>query len=217
MASLPLIDQVQCFYQALVYGIKRLSFYAMSNFLPESKFFDKLLTQLLGESVLVLGHRRPDGDCVGSQVAFTRALLGMGIDARAVNQDSAPRTLKKFIGDTPFLQPNEIEDSEALIITVDCADHARVGEELMNRFPSVLLNIDHHVSNTHYAKNNFVFADASATAEILASHSRPIALSSRTCALPLRFAWRRTSFRSVSARFAAAPFHVRICPFAHSR
>ncbi|MBP52788.1 MAG: DHH family phosphoesterase [Opitutae bacterium] len=140
----------------------------MSNFLPESKFFDKLLTQLLGESVLVLGHRRPDGDCVGSQVAFTRALLGLGIDARAVNQDSAPRILKKFIGNTPFLQPNEIEDSEALIITVDCADHARVGEELMNRFPSVLLNIDHHVSNTHYAKNNFVFADASATAEILA-------------------------------------------------
>jgi phosphoesterase RecJ-like protein len=50
---------------------------------------------------------------------------------------------------------------------VDCADHARVGEILLKRFPKVDLNIDHHVSNTLYGKENFILSDASATGEIL--------------------------------------------------
>ena len=139
----------------------------MSNFLSESNAFGQLLKELVGKSVLVLGHRRPDGDCIGSQVALTRALLKMGVLARAVNCDPAPRTLKKFIGNTPFHQPDEIENSEPFVITVDCADQARVGEELKDRFPKVFLNVDHHVSNTQYAQNNFVFSEASATGEIL--------------------------------------------------
>ena len=53
-------------------------------------------------------------------------------------------------------------------MTVDCADHARVGDELRERFPSVFLNVDHHVSNTKFAEHNFVLSDASATGEILA-------------------------------------------------
>ncbi|MEL0120405.1 MAG: bifunctional oligoribonuclease/PAP phosphatase NrnA, partial [Opitutae bacterium] len=43
---------------------------------------DKLLK---GQKVAVLGHRRPDGDCIGSQVALSRVLLQNGVDAIAVN------------------------------------------------------------------------------------------------------------------------------------
>ena len=140
----------------------------MTNFLPESNAFNNLLCDLQGSSVLVLGHRRPDGDCIGSQVAMTRILRSLGIDAVAVNQDPIPRTLEKFVGDTPFLNPSEVEAGVFKIITVDCADHARVGEELKEKFPAVFLNIDHHVSNTKFAEHNFIFSDASATGEILA-------------------------------------------------
>ena len=140
----------------------------MTNFLSESASFAELIRQLEGLSVLVLGHRRPDGDCIGSQVALTRILRAIGINAIAVNNDPVPRTLQKFVGDTPFTDPQGIEAGDYKIVTVDCADHARVGDELRERFPSVFLNVDHHVSNTKFAEHNFVLSDASATGEILA-------------------------------------------------
>jgi phosphoesterase RecJ-like protein len=140
----------------------------MTSFLQESNLFVNALNELRGKPVLVLGHRRPDGDCIGSQVGLTRVLMELGIDARAVNQDPIPRTLKKFVGNTPFFSPDEIEGNDFIIITVDCADKHRIGEELSKRFPQVFLNIDHHVSNNNYATTNFVLSDASATGEILA-------------------------------------------------
>ena len=140
----------------------------MTSFLQESNLFANALTELKGKPVLVLGHRRPDGDCIGSQVGLTRVLIELGVNASAVNQDPVPRTLKKFVGNTPFFSPEEIEGNDFTIVTVDCADKHRIGEELSKRFPEVFLNIDHHVSNNNYAKTNFVLADASATGEILA-------------------------------------------------
>jgi phosphoesterase RecJ-like protein len=140
----------------------------MSLFLEQSFRFAEAITKLNDHPVLVLGHRRPDGDCIGSQVALTRVLRALGKDARAVNQDPIPRTLQKFVGDTPFYSPDEIEDSTYQVITVDCADHLRVGDHLVQRFPKVDLNIDHHVSNTNYGEENFILSDASATGEILA-------------------------------------------------
>lgn len=140
----------------------------MTSFLQESISFANALTELKGENVLVLGHRRPDGDCIGSQVGLTRILIGLGISAIAVNEDPVPRTLQKFVGDTPFIRPDQIEDKNYIILTVDCADLKRVGNELSNRFTEIFLNIDHHVSNNGYAQNNLVLSDASATGEILA-------------------------------------------------
>ncbi|MBT7406065.1 MAG: bifunctional oligoribonuclease/PAP phosphatase NrnA [Opitutae bacterium] len=140
----------------------------MPSFLQESTQFANALDQLQGKSVLVLGHRRPDGDCIGSQVALTRVLINLGIDAKAVNQDPVPRTLIKFVGDTPFFSPQEVEGNEFVIVTVDCADQKRVGDELSKRFPQVFLNVDHHVSNNDYGEINLVLSNASATGEILA-------------------------------------------------
>ena len=139
----------------------------MASFLEESSLFSRALAELAGKPVLVLGHRRPDGDCIGSQVALTRVLLSEGIDARAVNADPIPRTLQKFVGDTPFFRPDEVEGADFIVVTVDCADHKRVGEELADRFPKVHLNVDHHVSNIGYAEVNLVLPEASATGEIL--------------------------------------------------
>ncbi len=137
-------------------------------FAEESNIFSQVLEGLRGNRVAVLGHRRPDGDCIGSQVALVRVLNALGIEAVAVNIDPAPRTLKHFIGDTPFCFGDELPKGEFLAVTVDCADHARVGEIVQRRFDSVRLNVDHHVSNDHFAETNLVLHEASATGEILA-------------------------------------------------
>lgn len=128
--------------------------------------FEKLVD--LGKSVIVAGHIRPDGDCIGSTVALVRILNGLGVDAIGVNNDTIPENLKFIIGDTPFSLATELKNEDYICITVDSADYKRVGLKLNSMFPEVYLNIDHHISNKAYANKNIISSEASATAEILA-------------------------------------------------
>ena len=143
----------------------------MNKFYPRfEKDFLEMLEGMKGEKAAVLGHLRPDGDCIGSQVAFCRCLLALGIEAVCVNPHRIPRTLQPFVGDTPFLPLDEFQGRGQgyLGANVDCADKVRIGQELQVLFPEILVNIDHHISNEGYARYNFIDAGSSATAEILA-------------------------------------------------
>ncbi len=140
----------------------------MAHFPKESESFARQIELLRGSRVAVLGHRRPDGDCIGSQVALVRILNGQGIESFAVNADPVPRTLRNFLGDTKILLPGDLPVGEMTSVTVDCADHGRIGDLVRERFSEVFLNIDHHVSNTLYGQTNIVLPEACATGEILA-------------------------------------------------
>jgi phosphoesterase RecJ-like protein len=63
---------------------------------------------------------------------------------------------------------SDFELNGHVAVTVDCADKKRIGDRLIELFPEVALNVDHHISNKAYAKENLIIATASATAEILA-------------------------------------------------
>jgi phosphoesterase RecJ-like protein len=140
-----------------------------TNYYPEaSAAFANELEKLRGSKVAVLGHLRPDGDCIGSIVALTRLLNHMGIEATGVNRDSVPENLKSFVGDTPLVQAVDFEPQGHVAVTVDCADRKRIGDRLQELFPEIALNIDHHISNKNYAKENLIIGTACATAEILA-------------------------------------------------
>ncbi len=141
-----------------------------SLFYPEHKeAFLKALESLKDKRVAVLGHLRPDGDCIGSQVALCRVLRAIGVAAVAVKVSPIPRILQKFVGDTPFVTEKSLEDSSNYVaVTVDCADPGRIGKELQEQFTNIFLNVDHHISNPSYAVENFVIPDSSATGEILA-------------------------------------------------
>ncbi len=121
-----------------------------------------------GRKVAVCGHLRPDGDCIGSQVALTRFLRDYGVDAVAVQSDTVPKNLEDFIGDTPFRAAADFDPTGYEAITVDCADEARIGAALRESLPNTLFNVDHHISNPEYAEHNLVVPHACATAEILA-------------------------------------------------
>ena len=141
----------------------------MNRYYPEeSAAFAAEIEKLSGSKVAVLGHFRPDGDCIGSMVAMTRLLNGMGIEAVAVNRDPIPENLKAFVGDTPLVQAADFEPSGHVAVTVDCADHKRIGDRLQALFPEITLNIDHHISNKAYALHNLIIGSACATGEVLA-------------------------------------------------
>jgi phosphoesterase RecJ-like protein len=132
--------------------------------------FARLLASLAGRPIAVLGHARPDGDCIGSQVALARVLQARGHNVVCVNPDPVPRRLVFLAEGMTFLRTDDVlkttEDRAAIF--VDCADHARGGERLKIRFPQPVAVIDHHLSNVGFAAANLVDSASAATCEILA-------------------------------------------------
>ena len=153
----------------------------MEQFFPElAPGFARLLAALSGRRIAVIGHARPDGDCIGAQSALTRVLQACGHDAVCVNADPVPRRLEFLVPDLPFLRTDAslagLQGSAAIF--VDCADHARVGPRLQARWSRPVGNVDHHLSNAGYAEVNLLDSATAATCEILAGlfldHRLPI-------------------------------------------
>ena len=143
----------------------------MGKFYPEfSEAFVRLLVAVRGRQVAVVGHSRPDGDCIGSQVALARVLEASGSRAVCVNSDPVPRRLEYLTPGVRFIRTDEalLLAPETAAVFVDCADHARAGERLMARFHSPAGVIDHHLSNGGFAAINIVDSASAASCEMLA-------------------------------------------------
>ncbi len=140
----------------------------MNHYTKFAGRFAVLLHELAGQKAVIIGHQRPDGDCIGSQVALCRVLRSQGIDAVCMNPDPVPRRIKFLVGDTPFFQRDEMPAGDRLAIFTDCADHGRAGEKIKALYPAPQACFDHHVSNVGFAVRNFVDTGSAATAEVLA-------------------------------------------------
>ncbi len=131
--------------------------------------FRRLWDESEGHAIVVIGHARPDGDCIGAQVALARALRAAGRDVVCVNPSVVPRRLQFLVREEPILGLEEIPEGNRIAIYVDCADQERAGRVLQTRYPVAFGNVDHHVSNAGYATHNCVQSDSAATCEILAA------------------------------------------------
>ena len=115
----------------------------------------------------VIGHQRPDGDCIGSQLALTLALKNEGYDVSCWNQDSIPQKLR-FLDTENTLQKPKPNQSFDCVIAVDSASLDRVGDVasfIEDR--KVLINIDHHASNTRYGDINWVSPNEPSSGELV--------------------------------------------------
>lgn len=118
-------------------------------------------------SVCVVGHVRPDGDCVGSQLGLGLALRNAGKDVSVWNEDGMPRKLAFLDPEGLFQRPKSGRSFDCVVAT-DCATYdrlGRAGECIGDR--KRLLNIDHHASNTVYGDINWVVADVPSTGELI--------------------------------------------------
>jgi phosphoesterase RecJ-like protein len=143
----------------------------MDKYYPEfSDGFAGILSAVAGRSVAVVGHARPDGDCIGSQVALARVLAARGSATMCVNPDPVPRRLAFAARGMKFIRTDEaiLLPEDTVAVFVDCADHARAGERLKARFPNPAGCIDHHLSNSGFATINVVDSHSAASCEILA-------------------------------------------------
>lgn len=113
------------------------------------------------DNILIICHKSPDGDTLGSAFGLYFALTKVGKSARVECSDEFPKRYG-FIYDGYIEKQFEPE----FIVSVDLADVQLFGDKLLHLSDKVDLCIDHHSSNTMYAKNSYVSITA-ATAEIV--------------------------------------------------
>lgn len=121
------------------------------------------------ESVAILGHVRPDGDCIGSCLALYNYIETYfpGIQAKVYLQDFMPEFL--MLSNADKIQHDISEDVVYdVCFSLDSADKERHGE-YVKYFDTAkkTIGIDHHISNQGFAEEHLIIPDASATAEII--------------------------------------------------
>ena len=116
---------------------------------------------LEADNIGILIHQFPDGDAIGSGYALQKGLTSLGKKARVICDHIIPEKYIDIIGVT-----DEKSFEPEVFISVDLATKDLLGENLAELADNVLINIDHHYSNTHFAEYNFVDSSAAAAAEI---------------------------------------------------
>lgn len=115
------------------------------------------------DNYLILNHRRPDGDAVGSAAALCRALRQMGKTASVWKN---PETTERYL---PYLSGLETEavPEGASLISVDLAAETLLPLNGLDFAGRIVLSIDHHMSNTGYAEYTNVDPKCAACGELL--------------------------------------------------
>lgn len=117
------------------------------------------------KSILIISHRSPDGDTIGSGLALYYGLKGMGKEAQLICADEFPKKFDYLYSDRSF--EKELSEKPDLTVAVDLAAPALFGEKYAEYSEKTDLCIDHHVSNALYAKEIYLSAEASSTCEIM--------------------------------------------------
>ena len=119
-------------------------------------------------SVAILGHIRPDGDCLGSTLGLYNYLQLNYPAVRAVVYLEEASGKFGYLNGFETVRHQADQETYDLCICLDCGDVDRLGEFscYLKTAPKSLC-LDHHVTNTRFAGTNLVEAQASSTCEVL--------------------------------------------------
>ncbi len=130
----------------------------------------KKIIQLLTNSkrVLLASHANPDGDAIGGLLAMGIALEHQGCEVVLFNESTIP-AVYQFLPAVAKIQ-HTLPDLNGFdtAVVLDCGDLNRVGAAVaaIAAIP-VIVNIDHHATNTRFGQHHLVDVDACATAEMV--------------------------------------------------
>lgn len=121
------------------------------------------------KTAAILGHVRPDGDCIGSCLALYNYIETYfpEIQVKVYLQEFMQEFL--MLKNADKIVHDDCEDViYDICFSLDSADKARHGE-FVKYFDAAkkTVGIDHHISNQGFAQEHLIVSDASATAEIL--------------------------------------------------
>lgn len=123
---------------------------------------DAISRLVKADDILLLCHKNPDGDTIGSAGALYWALKTLGKQAAVLCADGIPAQygymeIPAYTG----------QFTPRYIVAVDVASIQLFGDAIRDYTQRVDLCIDHHPSNAGYALETLLDAEAAATAELL--------------------------------------------------
>jgi phosphoesterase RecJ-like protein len=134
----------------------------MSNGQPLQQIVDAVRQK---QRFVVSSHSRPDGDSIGSQLAFAYALRALGKDVTVVNRDPAPPPLMAFPGVPSIRIDDSVSGDFDAAVIMECGDLGRPGVVGLDRY--FIINIDHHPGNAGYGAINWFDSSAAACGEMV--------------------------------------------------
>jgi bifunctional oligoribonuclease and PAP phosphatase NrnA len=120
------------------------------------------------EHALLASHTNPDGDAIGALLAMGIALEKRGCQVALYNESSIP-AVYRFLPAVDRIQ-KQLTDWRHFdtAVIMDCGVLNRVGSaaDAIATIP-VVINIDHHITNTRFGQYHLVDVNACATSEIV--------------------------------------------------
>jgi len=117
------------------------------------------------ESVLLVGHVRPDGDSIGCQLALAEALAFMGKRVSIQAYDPVPRMYQFLPGSEQITTTEMLTDSFDCAVLVEVPRLARCG---FNAIPAdTIVGIDHHPDYELNADADILDTSVAAAAELV--------------------------------------------------
>jgi len=130
--------------------------------------YRKIHTKLLqANHILLVGHKRPDGDALGAVLAMYEYLVGEGKTVNIFTKDQVP-SCYEFLPNSEKVSTDQgiLNKNYDVVLFLDCANLERVGIDTEKISAKFTINIDHH-PNPLYADINIVDKTTSATCEVI--------------------------------------------------
>lgn len=119
------------------------------------------------KSVIIGTHLNPDGDALGSALAVSHFLDGLGIENEVLCHHPAPRNLRFLPGISRLKTvPTRTQFDLAIVVDLDAFDRLGRTEPFFQNCPKTIL-IDHHIPHEKPGDLRIIDSDAPATALIL--------------------------------------------------
>jgi len=130
---------------------------------------DQIINQIKkAQHILLTSHSDPDGDAVSSLLALGLALSHLDKKVTLYNASPIPAVYRFLPAVERTVRRLRKAETYDVALVLDCGDLSRVGQasSTISQIP-VVINIDHHISNTGFGDLQLIDANACSTAEMI--------------------------------------------------
>ena len=123
---------------------------------------------------LLTTHVNPDGDAIGSEVAFARWLESQGKQVRILNDSPTPLAFAWLTDEDPVdvhedaLSEQRFAEADALVV-LDTSNKPRIGRlaQVLDRHAIAVAVVDHHATHDGFGQVNLIEPHRAATASLV--------------------------------------------------
>ncbi|MDR0890755.1 MAG: bifunctional oligoribonuclease/PAP phosphatase NrnA [Endomicrobium sp.] len=138
----------------------------MSN--NESNVLDRIVTLIKNsKSFFIAGHVNPDGDSLGSALAFSSVLNRLNKSACVYSINKIPSKLKFLQSNNQFKHSVQVLEVFDCAILLEVSKLSRLGNIIQRNRLKKIINIDHHVDCDYFGDINYIIPTSSSTAELV--------------------------------------------------